>query len=144
MSVVELPRALVVLDTDQCGLSAFERFLDTERANHVEIRVIVRAASDSGDDVDAAERLLHDATILAQQRRFTSAGWMVIHDARELDAELAETMRFDEAVIIMPESGWPTSQSNRLRRSARRYGALVRFDCVTTTQSATTPGTHET
>jgi len=131
MSVAELPKALVVLDTNQCGLSAFERFIDAVKAEEHEIRVIVRAASESTVDLEAAERLLHDATLLAQQRHFTSAGWMVIHNSRELDAELAVTMNFDEAVIIMPESGWLTSQSNRLRRTAKRYGALVRFDCVT-------------
>jgi hypothetical protein len=144
MSVVELPRALVVLDTDRCGLDAFERFLDVESPEELEIRVIVRAASDAADDMDAADRLLHDATILAQQQRFTSAGWMVIHDARALDAELADTLGFDEAVIIMPESGWPTSQSSRLRRSARRYGALVRFDCLATTKHDAPPSNHET
>jgi len=121
-----------VLDNDQCGLDAFERFLDAESADELEIRVIVRAASDSTDDVDAAKLLLDQATVLAQRRHFMSPGWMVIHNARQLDAELAETMRFDRAVIIMPESAWPTSQSGRLRRSAKRYGALVRFDCDTT------------
>lgn len=124
-------RTLVVLDDDECGISAFERVLETESPDDLDIRLIVRAASHSEVDIAAAQTLLQEATLTAQQHGFTGAGRAVVRNASDLDAELADAMTFDDAVIIMPESAWPTSQSARLRRSAKRYDALVRFDCVT-------------
>ena len=124
-------RTLVVLDTDECGLDAFDRFLAAERSDEVDVRLLVRAASGSEQDIAAARSLLTEATKLAQRSRFTEVGWGIVLNARDLDAELANTMVFDDAVIIMPEASWPVSQSARLRRSAKHYGALVRFDCIT-------------
>jgi hypothetical protein len=124
------PRTLVMLDREDCGIDAFERFLADKDPDSIDLRVVVRAMSSSPEDIERAQGLLREATIVAQKRRFTRSGWAIVLTPHDLEAELSEVEQFDDAVIIMPESAWPTAKSARYRRSAKRYGALVQFDCI--------------
>lgn len=129
MTADELPRTLVVLDST-CGLDAFERVLADSDPDATQMRLIVRSSSTQRDDLSAAHTLLREATKLAYRYRFVDAGGAIVRNSSDLAAELTDSLGYDESVIIMPESQWPVTHASRLRRTAKRYSSLVRFDCV--------------
>lgn len=135
MTINELPRTLVVLDTT-CGLDAFERVLADSDPDATDLRLVVRSASKNSDDLSAAQDLLHEATKLSYRYRFVGIGGAIVRNAADLSAELTDSMDFADSVIIMPESQWPVSHSTRLKRTAKRYSSLVRFDCIDTESPA--------